>query len=106
MRVRCDRSASIARSTRMQVSTSSSEMSVFEIKAGSGNSMTRIMIEAASLGGASRGAGRVPMRRAERGYTDRAPYRFRRVCGHGAYILQAATTLPQEVTMGRKLYVG
>jgi len=31
---------------------------------------------------------------AERGYTARVPPRFDRACRHGAYILQAATTLP------------
>src|SRR5262245_29628838 len=94
----------------MQVTTSSSDSSVVEGGTGSGAFMARIMIEAARLGGAGRRAGPrrglVPMRSAERGYTAPVPYRFERVCGHGAYILQAATTLPQEVTMGRKLYVG
>jgi hypothetical protein len=68
--------------------------------------MARIMIEAAHLEWGGRVAAEFPIRRAQSGYTGGVPNRFKRVCGHGAYILHAATTLPQEVTMGRKLYVG
>src|SRR5262245_18979502 len=105
-RVRCERSASIARSTRMHASTSSSEISAFATGTGSGDSIARIMSEAAGRDALAAARDERPMRPVRKGYTVGAPYRFERACRHGAYILQAATTLPQEVTMGRKLYVG